>query len=109
MLGQEGLTFEDFDWDPGTAIPAGMRPEDHAKSFVFMVQPGSLLNANRMEEAMMYARLRIMGDLDRKTFFKKLDLGLDVDTVETGLKREAMEGIAMRPPKGKGGGAAGVK
>jgi hypothetical protein len=110
MLGQEGLTFEDFDSDPGTAIPAGMRPEDHAKSFVFMIQPGSLLNANRMEEAMMYARLRMMGDLDRTTFFQKLDLGLDVDKVEKGLMREVQQGIAMHPPKGKGaGGAPGGK
>lgn len=109
MLGSEGLTFEDFDWDPDTAVPAGMKPEDHAKSFQFMIQPGSLLNANRMEDAMMYARLRMMGDLDRKTFFKKIDLGIDVEQVEAGLKREAAEGIAMHPPaKGKGG-AGGKK
>ena len=111
MLGQDGLTFEDFDWDPGSSVPAGMKPEDFARAFTFMIEPGTLLNANRMEQAMMYARLRMLGDLDRKTFFSKLDLGLDVDKVEAGLKREAMEGIPMHPPKGKGaaGGGAPIK
>lgn len=104
MLGQEGLTFEDFDWDPGTAVPAGVSPEQHAKSFQFMVQPGTLLNANRIAEARQFAQLRIMGDMDRITFLKKLDMGLDVYKIEAGLKREAAAGIAMHPPKkGKGG------
>jgi hypothetical protein len=105
MLGSEGLTFEDFDWDPGTAIPQGVDPEKHARAFTFMIQPGSLLNANRIEEAMLYRALRIQGDLDRATFFKKLDVGLNVDTVERGLKREIAEGVSLHPPKPAKGGA----
>jgi hypothetical protein len=108
MLGSAGVTNEDFDWDPGSAVPAGMRPEDFARSFTFTIEPGSLLNANRIDEAMMFARLRMMGDLDRETFFKKLDLGLDFNKVEAGLKREMQQGIPMHPPKGKQAASAGM-
>jgi len=108
MLGSAGVTDQDFDWDPGSAVPAGMKPEDFARSFTFTIEPGSLLNANRIDEAMMFARLRMMGDLDRATFFKKLDLGLDVGQVEAGLKREAQQGIPMHPPKGKQAAGAGM-
>jgi hypothetical protein len=108
MLGNDGLTFEDFDWDPGTAIPAGVRPEDHAKAFVFMIQPGSLLNVNKIDDLMIFRALRMSGDLDRKTLFEKLNMpGLNLDKVEAGLKREIQEGISLHPPKpAKGGGGA---
>jgi hypothetical protein len=54
--------------------------------------------------------LRLNGDLDRATLFKKLDMpGLDVATVEAGLKREMQEGVPMHPPKPQKGGAAPPK
>jgi len=110
MLGDEGLTFEDFDWDPGTAVPAGVRPEDHAKSFVFMIQPGSLLNANKVEEMLLWRALRIQGDLDRRTFYKKLDMpGVNVDTIEKNLKQEIIDGVSLHPPKPQKGGGASAK
>jgi hypothetical protein len=102
LLGPKGLTFEDFDWDPQTMIPAGVPPEDHARRFKFMIEPDSLLNARRVEKAMIMLRLRLMGDMDRKHLYEILDLGYDVEDVEKELKREAQAGIPMRPP-GKGG------
>ena len=100
LLGQKGLTFEDFDWDPDTMIPGGVNPEDHARRFKFMIEPDSLLNARRFEKAMVMLRLRLMGDMDRKHLFEILDLGYDVEDVEKELKREAQAGVPMHAGKG---------
>lgn len=100
MLGQKGLTFEDFDWDPGTMIPDGVNAEDHARRFKFMIEPDSLLNARRVEKAMVMLRLRLMGDMDRKHLYEILDLGYDVEDVEKELKREAASGVPMHAGKG---------
>jgi hypothetical protein len=101
LLGEKGKTFEDFDWDPNTMIPAGTRAEDHARRFKFMIQPDSLLNAKRVEKAMIYMNLRKGGDMDRKHLFEALDIDVSTEEVEKELKREAKEGVPMHPPKGK--------
>lgn len=102
MLGTKGLTFEDFDWDPETMVPEGVDPDDHARRFKFMIQPDSLLNARRVEKAMVMLRLRLMGDMDRKHLFEILDLGYSVEDVEAELKREAQAGVPMHTGKGQG-------
>ncbi len=88
MMGPDGTTFEDFDWDPESCVPAGMEPRDFAKHFSFLIHPGSLLNVNRIERAVMLMRMRMMNDMSRKSLFKELDLGIDVDQVEKELEEE---------------------
>lgn len=101
MLGDKGLTFEDFDWDPGTCVPAGTRPEDHARRFQFLIKPGTLLNLDRDKKAMLFLRLRAEGDLSRKTLFAGLDVGLDQAEEEKELLRERTAGVPMvMPAKG---------
>lgn len=102
LLGSKGLTFEDFDWDPETMIPQGTDPQDHSRRFKFMIEPDSLLNARRVEKAMIMLRLRMTGDMDRKHLYEVLDLGIDPEDVEKELKREQQAGVPMHPP-GKGG------
>jgi hypothetical protein len=108
LLGEKGKTFEDFDWDPETMIPAGEQAEDHARRFKFMIQPDSLLNAKRVEKAMLYLRLRLAGDMDRKHLYEALDIDLDPEEVEKELKREAQAGVPMHPAKGKGNQPGGA-
>ena len=111
MLGKAGLTFEDFDWDPGTCVPAGTRPEDHARRFVFLIQPGSLLNLDRMLLAQTALMLRRTHDISRKTLYAELDMNLDVTTEERELKREEMEGVPaiVAKQRGMAGPGAGPK
>jgi hypothetical protein len=104
LAGEDGKTFEDFDWDPKSAVPAGTKPEDHAHRFVFMIQPGSLLNVQRVEKALALMRLRMMHDVDRKTMLDGLDLGLNADEIEKRLIKEAAS--MPQPPPGKGGKGA---
>jgi hypothetical protein len=109
MLGQAGLAAEDFDFDPDTLVPAGERPEDHVRNFVFNITPGSLLNAQKVEKVMLYMNMRKMGDMSRRQLVKELDLGLDINQLEAEIKAEREEGIAMLPPKGKPAHAAPPK
>ena len=67
------------------------RLKELAKHFVFLIQPGSLLDLNRVERSALIVRLRLMKDIDRRSMFSELDLGLDVDAIEAGLQKEMQE------------------
>lgn len=108
LLGPGGMTTADFDWDPGTMVPAGMNPEEFIKGFRFFVQPGSLLNSEKRQKIMDARALRMSGDLSRKTFFRIIDEGLDADQEEKEILRERKAMVPMIPPKGHGGKSKGM-
>jgi len=58
MLGSDGITFEDYDYNPGTMVPAGVPAEEHWRSFQFLVQPGSLLKSSRQPQQLLMLNLR---------------------------------------------------
>lgn len=106
MLGKDGMTPSDFDWDPHTMVPAGSAPEEFIKSFRFYVQPGSLLNTEKRQKIQDAMLLRRGGDLSRKTLFRIIDEGgLNAETEEKEIARERAAGAPALPPKGKGKGA----
>jgi hypothetical protein len=107
MLGKDGITFEDLDWDPGSMIPAGARPEDHVRNFAFMIHPGSLLNINQVERNMLLLKLRSMHDLDRKNLYKQLDLGIDPSVVAKNLQEENSQQLAQALAARMAAGGAG--
>ncbi len=106
MLGTKGLTFEDFDWEPGTMRPAGVTGEEYVQRFQFYIEPGSLLSIKRVEERMEALMLRKMHAIDLKTMYKKLGGNYDVAEIEKNLIEEAKIQGALAPPKGKGAKAA---
>lgn len=104
MLGPDGRVASDFDWDPGTMVPAGKPPEEFIKSFRFFVQPGSLLNTEKRQKIQDAMLLRRGGDLSRKTLFRIIDEGgLNAETEEKEIMRERQQGMPGLPAKGKGG------
>jgi hypothetical protein len=89
VLGPSGLTWEDFDYDPGTLIPDAQtlwpnrHPEDPEKTraeraqeftrqFAYDVAPGSLLASAGVTEKLMYMQLAKAGVLDNITLLEKL-------------------------------------
>lgn len=90
VLGPSGMTFEDFDYDPGTMIPdlvdiMGRTPDgnplprhERAMRFItyfkYEIAPGSLLNASQVTNKLMYIQLARMGYLDAITLLEKLDI-----------------------------------
>ena len=100
VLGTKGLTFEDFDWDPGNMIPAGTSGESFVQRFKFYIQPGSLLSIKRVEEKMEVLMLRKMQAIDLKTMYKKLGGDYNVEEIEQNLIAERKAMAATAPPKG---------
>jgi hypothetical protein len=82
ILGPKGVTFEDYDFDPGNLIPdmgdisrpRYDRAREFIKSFAFQIAPGSLLSAASVTEKMMYLQLTRMGACDIATMLEKLDV-----------------------------------
>ena len=103
VLGTKGLTFEDFDWDPGTMVPAGQTGEQFVQRFKFYIQPGSLLSIKRVEEKMEVLMLRKMQAIDLKTMYKKLGGDYNVEEIEANILEERKAMAGTMPPKGKGG------
>lgn len=98
VLGTKGMTFEDFDWDPGTMVPAGMSGEQFVQRFKFYIQPGSLLSIKRVEEKMEVLMLRKMQAIDLKTMYKKLGGDYNVEEIEKNLLEERKALAASGPP-----------
>lgn len=91
-LGDAGLTLQDFDFDPGTMVPAmqatdpDYQPEFDAalpfdqraqafhKTIVFTIAPNSILAMNAMEGKMMRLQLTRMGMCDVWTLAEALDI-----------------------------------
>ena len=92
LLGDVGKTLSDFDYDPGTLVPAmektdaGYIPEldkdvsrDNRaqffhKLFTFYVAPNSILAMHAQEEKMMYLQLSRQGYMDFWTLLEMLEI-----------------------------------
>lgn len=113
MVGENGLTFEDFDFDPGNMIPA-MNPGDdrsridraisHINSFPFYICQNSLLSIAQMSNKMLYMQLRRMGDMDHTSLLEVMDIP-NIQQVNERLGSELDQKIAAatqaqtgRPP-----------
>jgi len=115
-LGKDGSVLEDFDYDPGTLIPAYIHPQDlipntnhptaTAQSrgprplmdrammflpmFDFYIAPGSLLAASEVTQKLLYLQLARAGMLDMFTLLERLgvpNVGSPADLPATVLGR----------------------
>lgn len=99
VLGAEGMDFEDFDFDPGSLVPAFMsqdfnsekessrflnpngemkprseRAQAHINSFSYYIAPNSLLSLAKTQDKLMYLQLFRMGVIDPITLLEKLEI-----------------------------------
>jgi len=114
VLGPDGITFEDFDFDPGTLIPDFVTEDDQASGvirpryerardflryFTFHVAPGSLLSASEVTNKLLYIQLARAGWMDIWTLLDKLGVP-NVGEPPTGAKNitdrlKAMQSMGM--------------
>ena len=92
MLGEAGLNFSDFDFDPGTLVPS-LTPEDpgyvpqldrlksraergqwHTRNFTFQITPNSLLAISQLSRKLLYLQLWRGGLMDPWTLFEVLEI-----------------------------------
>ncbi len=115
VLGNQGQTLDDFDFDPGNMIPhdilakmpdgspapRGERAREFFKYFTYSIAPGSLLNSAGIQDKMLYLQLARTGAIDIVTMLEKLNvpnLGLPADFPSGILQRlqwQQQNGIGM--------------
>lgn len=106
LLGEDGISFQDIDFDPRNMIPSGQDPSLFAQSFAFQVKPGSSLGSARANRAMIMNQLRAQGDMDRKTLLDALGFGQLTDQIEANLREEGKD-ILTQMVRSKMGGKGG--
>ena len=79
LLGKDGLTREDFDYDPAQMTPAGdgdraSRALRHQKLFSFQVAPNSWLNVSHTTQKMMNLQLLREQLMDPWTIWNNFDI-----------------------------------
>lgn len=109
ILGEDGITFQDLDFDPRNMIPEGFDPQLFAQTFSFSVLPGSSLSASRVQRAGIANMLRGRGDMDRRTVLDLMGFGPQADTIEKNLRDEGKDILtnmvkAQMARQGGGGG-----
>ena len=87
ILGEDGVTWSDYTWDPTNMIPAGYAPEAFWKLFRVIVTPGSLHGANKDRDQVKALTLFRSGALSLETLLRKADIG----DVQEEIKRIAKE------------------
>jgi hypothetical protein len=83
ILGKDGLSLEDFDYDPGNMIPNAGDPTDrttreeraqkHHRNFSFNVAPDSFLSVSHVMRKMMIMQLFRANGIDIYTMWEAMD------------------------------------
>lgn len=80
ILGKDGLSLEDFDYDPNTMIPyeEGISREErvstHHKNFTFSIAPNSFLNVSHTTQKMLMLQLLRSNLMDPWTVWDSFDV-----------------------------------
>lgn len=107
ILGPGGMTFEDYDFDPGSLVPDYIHPEDYnnfgditpeallrgprprydrarefLKQFTYHIAPGSLLASSEVTRKLLYLQLARAGLIDHWTLLEVLGVPLVGDPPE---------------------------
>lgn len=102
MLGKDGLTWEDFDYNAGSMVPWSVRKEDHFRKFPVRIAAGSMHGGKTDRDKQMSISLFRMGGLSRKRMLKKLGFG-DSEIAENEQEIAAEHGGDITPDAiGKG-------
>lgn len=102
LLGPNGLTMADFDFDPSTMVPNTEPKEDHWRLFSMQVAQGSLHGAAKDRMKQVAISLFRMNGISRREMLRRLDFtDSDIDRVEEEIARE--RGAQVQPhATGKG-------
>ena len=107
LLGKDGLTREDFDYDPGTMVPEGKgtlmeRAMEHHKLFSFQVAPNSWLNVSHTTQKMFYLQLFRANMLDPWSIWEQFDVPdagqAPAETVAERITAAKHLGLMQGPP-----------
>ena len=113
LLGQKGITANDFSPIYGSMLSGGMMPEQFVRKFQFSIRPGSALSFDKETRAQMSTILTERGLLSRRNMFRSLNAAgasIDIKQNEDELIEEALIKIKLAALAGQaGGGGKGKK
>ena len=99
MLGPNGLTPQDFDFEPAEMKPFDVPREDLAYMFPLQIAQGSLHGASKDRDRQMAIILQRQHAISLKELYRRLDVA-NGDLILKELHDEAQMGIGI-PPKGR--------
>ncbi len=104
ILGADGVTWEDFDYNPGGMIPAGMAPDKFLEMLSIQVSPGSIHGASKEREQTKSMVLFGRGALSLETLLRKFEVQ-DVEGEIARIENERSRGLIPggQPPTEGGG------
>lgn len=129
ILGADGMTLQDFDYDPGMMMPSSIAGnaaetkrlrEIHWKNFSLSIKPGSLHGGAKDREKQVAMAMFQMNAISRQELLRRMEIG-NVDQILAEIKQELQEKMTGgMPPEvlqaiqqlmagggGEGGGAPG--
>jgi hypothetical protein len=102
MLGKDGVTWHDFDYDPGNMIPWSAPKENHWRRFPVRVAAGSMHGAKRDRDKQVAISLFRIGAISRRALLRKLDYSeSEIAQIEAELA-EQNQGSLVPDATGKG-------
>lgn len=108
ILGPNGLTLEDFDYDPDTLVPEGEESRDkramkHKENFHFSIAPNSFLNVSHMAHKMMIMQLYRANGIDIYSMWDAMDLPdigeKPAETVPERMEWARQQGLQQGPTR----------
>ncbi len=106
ILGADGQTWEDFDYDPKSMVPSSMPKEDHWKLFSILVKPGSLLGSAKDREKLMAVQLAKMSKISIRELYRRLEVANGDQILKEMVEEAKMLGAVGaqgRTPRGSRG------
>ena len=91
LLGEDGQTWQDYDYNAQSMIPSHMPKEDHWKLFSINVAQGSMHGSPEHQKKLLATRLRLSRDISLKSYYKMLNIGLNPEEEMEYLKAEQAE------------------
>ena len=101
LLGKDGLSLEDFNYEGNDLIPDNVTREDHWKNFAMQVTPGTLLGSSRDREKMTAIAMAEKGVLPLRKMWEVTEAG-NPDVLFKMMQEEHEMGIGPKAPKASG-------
>lgn len=101
VLGSDGMTYEDFDYNAGSMVPASAPREDHWRKFGVHIAPGSTHGSSKQQKRIEAFTLRQTGNLSMKGLYTLADVQYPYEQAIHELSEEHQAGIGVAPQKGR--------
>jgi hypothetical protein len=100
IMGNDGVTWDDYTWDPTNMVPADQARDGFWKNFSTAIAQGSLHGANKDRDQIKALNLYRAGALSMETLLKKCDIG-DVQAEMQRIQAERKAGIIGQQSAGR--------